>query len=284
MFAMQAKIHNVIVVRFSLRVRAWRRRIFFDDRTRESWFKFRAELYRQTLGRSLSAQTERPSCIYLLMDAGDRSLCEKYLQGLEFVPIYVGGMHERSVAEDLEAKGIVDNVALTRIDSDDIVAKNYLEKLNKKIRETMTPGGDGGLVITCAGYRTNFVQVQSAFHCAPPFITLFRTRYRGENVYSHDHREITEKPHVKDTDAEWMQVIHGTNVSNGFKPSNTHSLDIFKAGDKGSGFTELRPMDTDWFREWAGFELPSPDLFAQAPVMSPWSRVRKMWRAMKGKI
>lgn len=280
---MQINIHNVIVVRFSIRVQAWKRRVFFDDRTRDSWFEYRAELYRQTLGRSLSMQTEQPSCVYLLMDEGDRSLCEKYLQGLEFTPIYSGQTHHELLVEDLAAKGIVDNVAMTRIDSDDVLGKNYLKNLNAKIREAISARESTALILTCSGYRSNFVDVQSVFHCAPPFITLFSACYRGESVYFDDHREIIKKAHIKDTSAEWMQVIHGTNVSNGFKPANTKSLEVFMAGDRGSGFTELRPIDEHWFRDWSGFDLPSPNLFSRAPVASLWSRVRRLWRQLRGK-
>ncbi|WP_374278776.1 hypothetical protein [Azonexus sp.] len=281
---MQADIVNVVVIRFSLRVKEWQSRLFFDEKSRESWFRYRAELYRSTLGRSLSHQTLKPFRTYLLMDEGDRSLHEKYLGGLDFTPIFSDRNHFQIVADDLKRLGVVDNVAVTRVDSDDIVERLYFEKINSKIRELKDVGKKSALIATCCGYRTNFLEIQSAFHCAPPFITLFRESYKGENVYSHDHREISEMEHVIDTSAEWMQVIHGTNVSNKLKPSNADSLDKFKAGDMGSGFTQKRPIDSEWFKIWSGFDLPDSSLFARAPIATTRSRIRWLWRLLSGKI
>lgn len=280
---MEKNISNVVVVRFSIRVKAWRNRLFFDEKSRESWYKYRAELYRQTLGLSLNRQTEKPFRIYLFMDQGDRPLYEKYFNGVDFVPIFSDHDHSQMVADDLGKLGVTNNVAITRIDSDDIVECRFFEKINAKIRELKSDGKNVCLIGSSSGYRTNFLEIQSVFHGAPPFITLFSERYAGEDVYSHDHRDIGEMDHVKDTCAEWMQVIHGTNVANIFKPANTASLEKYLDGNIGSGFTPRKPIDGDWFKSWSGFDLPDPSLFREAPIVSARSRIRRFWRGLRGK-
>src|SRR5574343_759529 len=132
---MQKDIANIVVVRFSVRVRAWKNRLFFNEKSRESWFKYRADLYAHTLGRSLDLQSQRPVRVYLLMDQGDRPLCEKYFQEQNFTPIFSDNAHFQEIANDLRRLGIVNNVAMTRIDWDEIVWGFYFEKIKRKIQD-----------------------------------------------------------------------------------------------------------------------------------------------------
>lgn len=276
-------IRNVVIVRFSLRVQAWRRRMFFDERGRDAWFEYRAMLYRRTLGASLAAQTVKPVRVYLLMDAGDRALAERHLSGLPFTSVFsVDGDHHQQVAADLEREGLVDHIALSRIDSDDIVARNYFEKLNACILDSLREGGPSELFVACKGYRSNFVDLQAMYYHDGPFITRFCKRYAGETPYF-DHKTSGQYPHVKDASAEWMQVIHGTNVANGFQPPNATSLDPFLDGRQGSAGLSKQPIDPAWFDAWAGFPLPSADMFDQAPVHTVRARIRRLWRNLRGK-
>ncbi len=282
---MPAKIHNIVVVRFSLRVAAWNHRLFFDEANRADWFAFRAKLYQQTLGAAMHAQTVKPERVYLLMDAGDRHLQERYLPAEEFTPIFTPSRESASlIASELSRDGLLDQVALTRIDSDDIVERRYFEKLNHRIQAIIDAGREPRLIVTCKGYRSNFVQIQPMYFSVAPFITLFKHRYNGDNLYGIDHSTMNDLVHDKDATAEWLQVIHGTNVANGFKPVTATTLDPYLQGDRGSAALARQPIDANWFRGWAGFDLPSPDLFDQAPISSSRGHLRKFWRKMRGKL
>lgn len=278
-------IHHIVVVRFSLRVDAWKRRIFFNEKTRESWFAYRAELYRQTLGASINAQTEKPTRVFLLMDSADRALQQKYLPHGTFIPLFTSFEGAtRAVASALEQDGLTENIAMTRIDSDDLVERTYFEKLNRLLGDLVAQGKAEALVLTCKGYRSNFNDIQPLYHNKSPFITLFRRKYAGETVYYFDHTTVGDHEHIKDASAEWMQVVHGTNVANGFKIVNAATLDPYLGGTQGLAALPLQKIDADWFLQWAGFALPNPALFEQAPMHSLGARIRKFWRGLRGKI
>lgn len=276
-------IRNVVVVRFSLRVQAWRRRTFFDDRSRHAWFKYRAMLYAHTLGASFAAQTVNPARVYLLMDAGDRALAERYLSDQRFTPVYsVNRDHHQQVAADLEREGLINNIALSRIDSDDIIARDYFEKLNVSILDSLHQGGPSRLMVACKGYRSNLVDLQAMYYHDGPFITCFCDKYAGETPYF-DHKTLRDYAHVKNVSAEWMQVIHGTNVANGFQPPNATSLNAFLDGQHGTAVLAKRLIDPVWFSAWAGFQLPSASLFDDAPIHTTGARIRRLWRNLRGK-
>jgi len=282
---MPIDIHNIVVVRFSLRVKAWSHRLFFDEASRNDWFAFRARLYQETLGAALRAQTVPPVRVFLLMDAGDRQLQQTYLPAGEFTPIFTPNRESAAlVAAELSRDDLLDNVALTRIDSDDIVERRYFEKLNLKIHHIIDAGKEPHLIVTGKGYRSDFRQIQPMYFGVSPFVTLFRRHYQGENLYAFDHSKMNEQAHEKDATAEWLQVIHGTNVANGFKPVTATTLEPYLHGDRGSVALERRPIDPDWFRQWAGFDLPSPALFDSAPISSSRGHFRKLWRKIRGKL
>ena len=257
--------------------------MFFNEIGREPWFRYRAMLYRNTLGPSIDAQTVKPVRLYLLMDVSDRDLAQRYLQGIEHTPIFAseGNQHDL-VAQDLEREGLTHNIAMSRIDSDDIVERRYFEKLNRKIFTLQSEKHAPELFVACRGYRSNFSRIQPMYYHNGPFITRFCRQYAGESPYFH-HKTIENYVHVKDADAQWMQVIHGTNVANGFQPANAESLAPFLSGDSGTASLKKMPFDPAWFSEWAGFSAPAPSIFEEAPVITLHSRFRKFWRVLQGK-
>lgn len=282
---MRTEIHNVVVVRFSLRVNAWNHRLFFDEAGRKDWFAFRARLYRETLGAAIHAQTVKPARVFLLMDTGDRALQEACFPDPGFTPIFTERKDAAAqVAREITRAGLVENVAISRIDSDDIVERSYFEKINHKIQSMLGEGREPHLIVNCKGYRSNFVQIQPMYFAVAPFITLFSKVYRGDSVYAYDHSKMNEQPHEKDATAEWLQVIHGTNVANGFKPVTATSLQPYLQGDRGSVALERSPIDPDWFKTWAGFDLPGTGLFDTAPISTSRGHIRKFWRKIRGKL
>jgi hypothetical protein len=279
-------IRHVVVVRFSQRVPEWHRRTFVDERNREEWFKYRAALYRQTLGPSMRCQTKKVEGVYVLMDTDDQALYRDYLDDGTVIPIYGRERDQERVAEDMLRRGWRRQVAISRIDSDDIVAKDYMRRLDEQIVALREAGGRPELIVACMGYRTNFAQIQRTCYESSPFITRYFETYSGGGAYTMAHQEVHSVPHASNYTAEWMQVIHGTNVANGFmKPKGPMPTpEEIRAGMAVTNSSPLAPVDPRWFAEWAGFALPDPAIFRAAPVHSWRQKLRLYLRRVKGKI
>ncbi len=279
-------IKNVVVVRFSLRVPAWRKKIFFNDKNRDAWFKFRSELYKQTLGLSIKSQTKQADRVYLLMDENDGDLYAKYLEDSYISPIFSkDSNHNWQVGEDLVRSGLCENIAMSRIDSDDIIARDYFEKINTQISELVNQGQTVEYLVACTGYRSDFSQAQPIHYIGGPFITLYKQKYSYETVYGFEHKSLLQKTYIQNYDAEWMQVIHGTNVVNGFAKPTGHTLSKEEIKDHPDTIVgDRETIDNLWFENWAGFTPPDSTILNAAPTVSMWGSVRKFFRRLKGKL
>jgi hypothetical protein len=279
-------MRNVVVVKFSIRAPEWRRRTFVDETNRNEWFKYRCQLYRQTLGASMRCQTKKVDGVYVLMDTDDRALFRDHLDDGALIPIFGREQDQARVAEDILRRGWTRHVAISRIDSDDIVGKDHLRNLNEQIVALQDGGGCPDLMVACMGYRTNFAQIQQTYYASSPFITRYFETYTGGGVYTMAHQDIHSVPHARNFTAEWMQVIHGTNVANGFmKPKGPMpTLEDIRAGKAQTTSSKLAPVDPQWFADWAGFALPDPALFQAAPVNSWRQKLRIRWRRVRGKF
>ena len=306
-------LQNVVVVRFSLKVAEWRRRAFVNDRNRELWFAYRARLFRQTLYASLLAQTKPVQALYLLMDEDDPALFEKYqhewmaqtealalgnCSAPEIRPIFSSQSPHEKVALDLLKRGQTQHVTVSRIDSDDIVARDFFEKLSRDISDALQRGEVFDYVMAAQGYKSNLRQTQRCLYGRSPFLTRYWSQFphpsqwpsadEPPTVYDVSHVRIREYRLLESLNAQWMQLLHGTNVANGFSKSHTHvlppDLAFLKEPNSPPILCEAKqPFDSAWFRAWAGFEAPDLGLFAQAPLPSAWDRFRVVWRRLKGR-
>jgi hypothetical protein len=324
-------LHNVVVVRFSLKVAEWRRRAFVNESNREAWFAYRARLFEQTLFASLCAQTKPVSAVYLLMNEDDWPLFETYLlqpllqsqtqtqaqtqaqEGTplpakraapgkgrvpEIRPIFSSQAPHLQVAFDLLARGPTQQLTMSRIDSDDIVARNFFEELGNDIVSALQVGKSFDYVMAAQGYKSNLKQMQRCLYGRSPFLTRYWAQLPSPNewasadnpptVYDVSHVRIRDYCLLESLNATWLQLLHGTNVANGFSKGQPEPLpdDLsFLNSPNASPILceEKRAFEMDWFRAWAGFEPPEPALFDQAPFPSAWDRVRVAWRRWKGR-
>ena len=306
-------LQNVVVVRFSLKVAEWRRRAFVNERNREPWFAYRARLFRQTLYASLLAQTKPVHALYLLMDEDDPALFERYQHELmaqtealalgncsapEIRPIFSSQSPHEKVALDLLKRGQTQHVTVSRIDSDDIVARDFFEKLSQDISDALQRGDVFDYVMAAQGYKSNLRQTQRCLYGRSPFLTRYWSQFphpsqwpsadEPPTVYDVSHVRIREYRLLESLNAQWMQLLHGTNVANGFSQgqSDPSPQDLSFLKDPHSQpivCEEKRPFDAEWFKAWAGFSPPNPDLFNRAPLPSLWHRLRVAWRRVKGR-
>lgn len=225
---MMDEIVNVLVVRFSLILKEdWLRKAYGDASNRETWLKYRMNIFNRTLRPSIIAQTKKPGAVYLLLDAQDEDFYLENCADLEgvFIPVFSrGGDHFSQVGALIKALAST-NVAVSRGDSDDLLAFDYFVEINRSISRHRQ--GESLLrVVACSGYRTNGVGIQEIYSEVSPFLTLFFDCYNGENVYGMNHRSIVEMAHVKNREARWIQYIHGSNLSNRFIETRNSKQDF----------------------------------------------------------
>jgi hypothetical protein len=283
-------VRFVAVIRFSLKVSEWRRRSFVNKHIREQWFAFRARLFRNTLGRCMQAQIKKPDRIFLLMDYSDKALFDEHFHGLDLPslrPVFSKNEnHFKQVSEQLLKEGFDKDIGVTRLDSDDLICRNFFNAIEQTIFDGLRQNKAFRFVIPCSGYKSDFVEIQRCLYKRPPFYTLFCPHYEGQSVYDFSHLEVRSHPLIDCYKAEWMQLIHGTNVANGFSTKTQDDLPSFE------DFARLNEtlvcqrrvsMDPEWFGHWAGF--PRPDLNVTRPdfAYSLWDSIRVRWRRVKGK-
>jgi hypothetical protein len=272
------RFKNVVVVRFSVRSRRFERKFLSSERARSRWFQFRAQLFEATLGPSLSAQSIRPAAVFLYFDSADVNLVEAHFKRVDFIPVFATDAHEQAMGEKVLALGMSEHVVLSRIDSDDIVERNYLLKINNLLNERYQRSnlGDEALISSRSGFRTNFSKVQRVLHLTPPFLSRYFRQYVGQGAYF-DHTKTNQSvgTRIADYSAEWLQVIHGTNVANKFKPESCDWTGSHE-GITSSQFGPTKDFDAHWFSEWAGIDPVSPECFSSKslPLVGVKARLR----------
>lgn len=277
---------NIVAVRFSVRNEIFERKFISSEKSRNRWFKFRAWLFDVSLAASLQAQTVKPVATFLYFDVGDQELVETHFTRRDFIPIYSTDTHEKMMGNHLIATGLTNHVVLSRIDSDDIVEKNYFAKINKLLTDYDQQGrlGDEVTVISRSGFRTNFLTIQNVLHISPPFVSQYFRSYAGQGAYF-NHTKIGERagPRINHDGAEWMQIIHGTNVANKFKPPTEKVKDESDEMTR-SIFGPTTTFDAEWFFNWAGIEPISPKHFGadKLPLEGLSAKARHAFRRLLG--
>lgn len=211
-------INHILIVRFSLKTREkWHLRACGEEEKRSEWFAMRAEIFRLTLHASLMIQKVKPRKIFILMDENDRPLYKQHLNLQEsiYVPIFSpGDLGHKIVAQIILETGWR-NLALSRIDSDDLVCSSgYFEEINKSIFSGLEAGVDFKYIVNANGLICNGRHLRRVFVNYSPFLTLYVDRYRGESVYAFPHGNVRDFPHLVSTGSRWMQYVHGTNIGN----------------------------------------------------------------------
>jgi hypothetical protein len=242
-------IINVVIIRFSVRHR--RLFIFKNEESRDNWFIFRSKLFNSYLRKCLHHQTKKPNKVYVLVDKGDRNLVEKYLNIDNINVIYCNidmRYYGNQILGDLCKNKLVKNLVVSRIDSDDLINKDFFYNINQQLLLHPAPR-----LVACKGYRSDLTNIQSLFFTNSPFISKC-TNFGNFSVKDlcsfspHDinHDLIDSVEHTQNHNAEWIQLIHHTNICNQLLNNNIDDKLIV---------TPLVPIDPIWFANWAGFQF-----------------------------
>ncbi|APR94265.1 hypothetical protein PATSB16_09230 [Pandoraea thiooxydans] len=211
------EINNLVVVRFSLKLNPeWQEIAYGPEENRSKWFAYRVALFRRFLAASLRRQKVKSLKNFLLMDETDEADYRKFEHLFSDIvtPVFSKDKnHIQQVNEEITRAGYT-NIALSRVDSDDALADNYFEEINRAIQRAIENNIRFTHVVATRGYHVTKECWQEVYYNRSPFLTRFCPRFNGENVYDIYHQHVISHPHIQCHSARWIQLIHDTNVFN----------------------------------------------------------------------
>jgi hypothetical protein len=207
-------IRNYVVIRFSVRHGDWAQRAYGDESNRAAWFEMRSKLFLKWTAASLQSQTIAPRRVFVVMDPSDTQLWARHLAlPPPFTPVYLTGGIDRETFRLIREDG--DGPAVTsRIDSDDAVAPDYLERINESVGESWTGNRPETYVVACNGYVTDLASIETIYWNASPFLSIFTPEVTEAKLLTLNHLTVLDHAPILNTTALWMQIVHGTNLAN----------------------------------------------------------------------
>jgi hypothetical protein len=153
------------------------------------------------------------------MDEGDRDFYNRYLNLKEdfYRPLFShaeqGHQEMKAALKTYDLK----NIAISRVDSDDLIHCQFLEAVQDTVRTAVAQGVPFEYVVAARGYRTDGRRIKSAFFNYSPFITSFSPSDFEQSPYGFRHGDVLKHATLVCGQAHWMQFIHGTNLANEMK-------------------------------------------------------------------
>ena len=256
-------ISNVVIVRFSIRSKHFN--FLKNEEERNSWFIFRANMFNAYLHNCLYHQTKKPNKVYVLVDKDDKNLVGKYLNTDNITVMYCNNemkYYKEQILVDLCKNKLIKNVVISRIDSDDLINKDFFHNINQQL--LLHPKKK---LVACRGYLSDLNVIQSLFYPNSPFISEYINF--ENNLTDHEliknlrNFSLFDVSHTIDIvecnqnhNAEWIQLVHHTNICNKLIIEPNNSLYCY--------CTPLVPIDTMWFANWTGFEFTKIEEFYYA--------------------
>lgn len=201
-------------VRFSVRINAWAEKIDLQEEERADWFRYRADIFNRGLAQCLLRQSLAPQKVFLLLDDGDRALFENLIgdHGGLVEPLYVKAEAVPSaLAERIGPSA--DDTLVFRIDSDDLVADDYLACMAATVRKAAP--SKLTYCVAANGFVTDLRSIQPVRVENPPFLAAFIPAGTRPAGFAHNHSRVAERaPVLLDETARWVQLIHDSNVTN----------------------------------------------------------------------
>ena len=184
----------------------------------DSWLRHRVDLFETLCRPSLAAQTSRAFRWLVLLDSRSPSwLCRRMQElgddGL-FEPVYLAEALSGAVLGDVvRARSDAPVVITTRIDSDDLVAPEFVQTIRAEFART-----DADFLNLVNGAQWCDGRAYSRPYTKNPFISrIERSRSELSTVYVDEHFRLDRHGRVRNVRTErpmWLQVVHGDNVAN----------------------------------------------------------------------
>lgn len=196
----------------------------FGGINRDKWFAYRIRLFNSLARKCLETQSVMPIKIFLLFDKNDVGLVEKYLDvdSSIYESIYVDTISDcgaEHIYNWLESEDILDNIAITRIDSDDLISTNFLAESNKQYvqHKKDNPDSHANRVWPRHTWLTNlkhFRDTTLVFR-RPIFTEYYESLSEPVDVYRRDYSDIWDDPNepkILCDNVKFMLVIHEWNT------------------------------------------------------------------------
>jgi hypothetical protein len=186
---------------------------------RNKWLDYRLRLFSQVTKKCLDNQTVCPYQVFLLFDKGDKSFVENNFSYNKhiYTPLYLspGDHGEQEIYNFLKLHNRLHNISITRMDSDDIVSKNFLHQTNLALTTSKIHK-----VFPDVAYITDLnihKPIDFNAHGLPIWTEFYPELKFPVNLYAKDHATAWKKEdYIFSEHAFFTQLIHKWNdVCNG---------------------------------------------------------------------
>ena len=209
---------HVVITRFNVKVD-----LDTDKRIDQEWLRRRFTLFEEFCYPSMAAQ----HAPYIWMVLFDAETPDEFMRRIEsyrrlpsFLPIFVHGVLNDEMIAKLVMASIPpdkDYLITTRLDNDDGMESMFISRIQRTFRET-----EAEFINFPLGYQWQAGRLYYVFDPSNPFISLVErlpTASEGQSprtVHCAPHSRLRSVAPVRQilTRPMWLQVLHGTNVSN----------------------------------------------------------------------
>ena len=206
----------------------------------DNWLKKRFQLFENYCFPSLKSQTNKNFEWWVFFDTSTPDLYKRKIEKLSallpnFKSKFKGSYQDfhDTLAKDLleEIDGAnIDIIITTRLDNDDIFSDDAVAELQNNLVDYKC------ILEMPIGYNLEIGKVnklRKMNYPLNPFISLIESVKNNqtiETVYAHQHGEWTHLKQINITNKpQWIQVIHGNNVSNQLKGKEIFASGALKA-------------------------------------------------------
>lgn len=219
-------------------------------RLKRGWLDERFKLFEDICLPSVAAQSEKNFEWVVLFDvetpADYKDKINNLISVFPFRPVYTDSFDMRKLGPEIVKECTPADYLLTsRLDSDDILAVDYVEKLQKiasGLNGRFVINFDNGAILLLNNKRAALYEYRDASN---PFASLIeKFAPDSKTIWGVQHTEIHELGEVVHVKGKpmWLQVVHGGNVSNRVRgrrvPAKKYNDDFLFMKSISSGINE----------------------------------------------
>ena len=205
---------HAILTQFAIRWPEGHRRRRWEQRA--SWLQYRMELFQRYTVPSVQAQTFKDFDWWLIIDPTFPGLTSRYIDQLRsYGKILVADRPtERNTVEEgrLLSEHYKDEwVCSTRLDSDDILRNDFMERVNAEASE------EEAFITFRHGYMLKDGKIAPRQFTRNPFVSYVEYANPFRSVYATGHMQVhRQKAPLKiiEDPPGWIQVDHSDNIKN----------------------------------------------------------------------
>ncbi|MGB3166560.1 MAG: glycosyltransferase [Alteraurantiacibacter sp.] len=209
-------LHHVVITRFNIASPGREAAI----RNRPGWLERRFDLFEAYCLPGMAAQTVHDFEWLVYFDEATpdafRSRIAAAQESVPFSAKFTGPLEMANTLRDIIVPAIADRLVTTRLDNDDAVAVDLIERIQTAARHC----APGTVLNFPNGLALRDRRLFAASDPSNPFTSLVEDAHAPlSGIWSVRHDALAERFQVRQVDAPpvWLQVVHGDNVSNRIK-------------------------------------------------------------------